>query len=322
MDSGHKVGGKIGQQCSRYESGQASHPYTNQEQGRFSARGVRSSPPRVSELPAQKPEERSQEIEENQITRRLPVEVLAKIFSYMSLEDRAALLPTCKIFKDVCGIDAVLKNQIRNTPHRGFVPIPDNPVLNPDLLEQLRITTNKDWAICEPICHYQLADYLKFVPRCFCTLTRANRGRTYWITSLTALGNGQFASGSGDRTIKIWGKNQQGQWQCLHTLNQANGGHTDWVTCLTALGNGQFASGSNDKSIKIWRQNQQGLWLCLHTLNQADGGHTGGVKSLIALGNGRLASGSLDETIKIWGQESGGELAMPSHFASGERRSY
>ena len=163
MDSAQKVGGKIGQQHRRCESGQASHAYTNQEQGRFSARRViRWLTGGASELPAQKPEERPQEIEENDITRRLPVEILAKVFSYMSLDNRAALLRTCKIFKGVCEIDTVLKSQIRNTPHSGFVPIPDNPVSNPDLLEQLRIKTNKDLAIYEPVYHYQLADYLKF----------------------------------------------------------------------------------------------------------------------------------------------------------------
>ena len=243
---------------------------------------------------------RQQEIIENDITRRLPVEILAKVFSYMSLDNRAALLRTCKIFKGVCEIDIVLKSQIRNTPHSGFVPIPDNPVSNPDLLEQLKIKTNKDLAIYEPIYHYQLADYLRFVPRCLCTLTETNSGHTDWVICLTALDNGQFASGSTDGTIKIWGS-QQEQWQCFHTLDKASGAHTGWVNCLTALGSGQFASGSSDRTIKIWGKNQQEQWQCLHILNQASGGHTHWINCLTALGNGQFASGSHDKAIKIWG---------------------
>ena len=55
-----------------------------------------------------------------------------------------------------------------------------------------------------------------------------------------------LASGSGDKTIKLWdvatGKEQA-------TLK----GHTDWVTSVAFSPDGKtLASGSEDKTIKLW----------------------------------------------------------------------
>ncbi|RNA35496.1 F-box WD repeat-containing 1A, partial [Brachionus plicatilis] len=60
--------------------------------------------------------------------------------------------------------------------------------------------------------------------------------------------NGDLASGSGDKTIKIWKKNN---FELINTLN----GHSNDILCLAVLKNGDLASGSQDETIRIWNTN-------------------------------------------------------------------
>ena len=69
-------------------------------------------------------------------------------------------------------------------------------------------------------------------------------GHTDIICSIIELKNGQLASYSYDKTIKICDLNGK----CLATLK----GHTDAVRSIIELKNGQLASCSDDKTIKIW----------------------------------------------------------------------
>ncbi|HEA64993.1 MAG TPA: hypothetical protein ENI02_02495, partial [Candidatus Aminicenantes bacterium] len=110
------------------------------------------------------------------------------------------------------------------------------------------------------------------------------KGHTGNVRTLIVLKDGCLASGSSDNTIKVWNK----EGKCLKTLK----GHEGWVYTLIELKDGSLASGSYDKTIKIW--NKEGK--CLKTLK----GHEGWVFTLIELKDGRLASGSYDKTIKIW----------------------
>jgi WD40 repeat protein len=115
-------------------------------------------------------------------------------------------------------------------------------------------------------------------------------GHTDTIWCLIQLADGRLATGSDDKTIKIW--NLQTNY-CI-TLS----GHTNTVRCLIQLSNGWLASGSDDYSIKLWDIN---TGRCLDTLQ----GHKNYVVALAQLADGRLVSGSNRETtIRCWNLET------------------
>ena len=174
-------------------------------------------------------------------------------------------------------------------------------------------------------------------------------GHTGRVRVLCALSDGRLASGSYDKTIRIWNTDVA---MCLITLV----GHSDSVEALAILPEGQLASGSHDKTIRIWDvdvrcSNEVGgvcirvltghtesvgalavmrgtlasgsndtairLWdvatgICLRTLE----GRNTGVNSLVVLPGGRLASGSYDGTVSVWDVDGGAEaplLKLVSH---------
>jgi WD40 repeat protein len=61
----------------------------------------------------------------------------------------------------------------------------------------------------------------------------------------TAIACGRLASGSIDRTIRLWDIERSAETARLE-------GHTDWVMALAPLSDGRLASGSNDKTIRLW----------------------------------------------------------------------
>jgi|GEM_PF-2819559 len=120
-------------------------------------------------------------------------------------------------------------------------------------------------------------------------LIKTLEGHSYGVYSVSFSPDGKFlASGSGDRTVKIW---EVGSWELIKTLE----GHSDYVNGLSFSPDGKFlASGSDDKTIKIW---EVGSWKLIKTLK----GHSSGVISVSFSPDGKfLASGSSDKTIKIW----------------------
>ncbi len=66
------------------------------------------------------------------------------------------------------------------------------------------------------------------------------------VEAVCLLENDELASGSGDRTIKIWNLNTG---KLVRTIQ----GHESSVGALVALKNGKFASGSFDHNIKVWK---------------------------------------------------------------------
>ena len=161
-------------------------------------------------------------------------------------------------------------------------------------------------------------------------------GHTDIIWSVAFRPNGvMLASGSQDRTIRLWNLNN-GKLKITLT------GHTDAVNSVAFSPDGQtLASGSWDGTIRLWNPNNGNLKTTLtghtngiyyvafspdgQTLASASGdqtvrlwnpnngklkttltGHTGGVASIAFSPDGRtLASGSLDQTIRLWNLNNG-----------------
>ena len=73
-------------------------------------------------------------------------------------------------------------------------------------------------------------------------------GHTSYVYSLAVLPNGHLASGSDDKTIKIWNPTDG---SVIRTLS----GHSSEVLALAVLPNGHLASGSY-LDIKIWNTNE------------------------------------------------------------------
>jgi hypothetical protein len=103
----------------------------------------------------------------------------------------------------------------------------------------------------------------------------------------------KIASGSADKTIKIWDGNSL---QLLRTLE----GHSGGVRSLAWNHNGkELVSGSTYSSIKLW----DGFSL---QLLKTFTGHSGSVWSVAwSHDDSRIVSGSADKTIKIWDVISG-----------------
>jgi WD40 repeat protein len=114
-------------------------------------------------------------------------------------------------------------------------------------------------------------------------------------TPLTKGGKGGIlASGSYDRTVKLWDL-QTGS--CLQTF----AGHSAPIMSLAFSEDGRYlVSGSFDRTLRVWDLQDRN---CLRTLY----GHTGLISALV-FEHQTLISGSFDETIRLWNIQTGEEL--------------
>lgn len=151
------------------------------------------------------------------------------------------------------------------------------------------------------------------------------------VSSLVALANGDLASGSYDKTIKVWNPangtckrtvvindfinsmaivsetevavglsaNDIQMWNITtgeprNVLTVGQQDDNEWnVKALMLLPNGDLASASSDKNIRIWN-------VKTGTLKATLKGHTETVCALAVIDSLRLVSGSGDNTVKVW----------------------
>jgi hypothetical protein len=135
------------------------------------------------------------------------------------------------------------------------------------------------------------------------SLVRTLEGHKDWVRSVTFSPNGSLiASGSADKTIKIW---RVSDGSLVRTLE----GHTDWVRSVTFSPDGSLiASGSDDGTIKIWKVSDGSL---VGTLE----GHRWEVSSVVFSPDGNLiaSAGGEDETIMIWNVSDGSLARILDH---------
>ncbi|KAK4071306.1 hypothetical protein Purlil1_13473 [Purpureocillium lilacinum] len=114
-------------------------------------------------------------------------------------------------------------------------------------------------------------------------------GHDRWASSVAFSPDSTLvASGSGDKTIRLWGV---ATGECVQTLE----GHDDSVTSVAFSPDSTLvASGSNDETIRLWRV---ATGECVQTLE----GHDDSVTSVAFSPDSTLvASGSDDKTIRLW----------------------
>ena len=119
-------------------------------------------------------------------------------------------------------------------------------------------------------------------------------GHTDLVWSVAFSPNGQtLASGSQDRTIRLWNPNNG-------NLKRTLTGHRDAVNSVAFSPDGRtLASGSWDGTIRLWNPNNGNL---KRTLT----GHTNGISSVAFSPDGQtLASASGDQTIRLWNPNNG-----------------
>lgn len=112
------------------------------------------------------------------------------------------------------------------------------------------------------------------------------------IYSLCLLSDGRLASGSYDKTIKVFNLSN---YQCEITIE----GHKEQVLSISLLSNCYLLSGSSDTTIKIWKLSQND-YKCLKTIT----GHKHGINKVTELSDYRIGSCSSDKTIIIWNSQS------------------
>ena len=116
-------------------------------------------------------------------------------------------------------------------------------------------------------------------------------GHKKWICCLCAISNKILASGSYDKTIKIWNIEDRSS---MSTLS----GHTDYASVLCNVKEGVFVSGSWDKSLIIWSKSRPESSIYSH--KQRLTGHKSGIRGIIRLNKREIVSGDAGGDLMMW----------------------
>jgi len=106
-----------------------------------------------------------------------------------------------------------------------------------------------------------------------------------------------IASGSHDRTVRVWDEASGRQLACLQ-------GHTNSVSSVAYSPDGRYiASGSWDETVRVWEVASGRQLACFD-------GHTNYVTGVAYSPDGQhIVSGSIDGTVRVWDAASGRQLA-------------
>ena len=121
-------------------------------------------------------------------------------------------------------------------------------------------------------------------------------GHKDWIWCLCPISNKILASGSRDKTLKIWNIEDR---SIMSTLS----GHTDAVNALCYVKEGVLVSGSEDKSLIIWSKSTPESSTYSH--KQTLTGHKSGIQGIIRLNNRDVISGEFKGDLMMWNIDQG-----------------
>ena len=116
-------------------------------------------------------------------------------------------------------------------------------------------------------------------------------GHKNCIRCLCPISNKILASGSYDKTIKIWNIEDR---SIISTLS----GHTETVNVLCNVKEGILVSGSWDKSLIIWSNSRPES--CTYSPRQTLTGHKSRITGIIRLNNREIVSGESDGDLMMW----------------------
>ena len=121
-------------------------------------------------------------------------------------------------------------------------------------------------------------------------------GHKDWISCLFPISNIILASGSRDKTVKIWNIEDR---SIISTLS----GHTNIVSTLCIVNEGVFVSGSGDNSLIIWSKST--LDSSIYSNRQILRGHKSHILGIIRLNNTEIISGEFLGDLRMWDIDQG-----------------